>query len=120
MVAVTALPQEHEPRLQCQSVAAQAAIAAEAGAQYAIAYVNRATCLLGDGLALVGAMAQILRGSATQILAASLKNPSEAAQALQAGADHLTVPFPLLPALASHPLSEETLQAFNQAGRGII
>lgn len=55
--------------------AAQAAIAAEAGAKYAIAYVNRATRLLGDGLALVREMSEILKGSDTTILAASLKSP---------------------------------------------
>ncbi|BFM39781.1 transaldolase family protein [Synechocystis sp. LKSZ1] len=117
---VTAL----SPQITCSVTAIyhpiQAAIAAEAGAKYAIAYVNRATRLLGDGLALVREMAQVLRGSSTEILAASLKNPSEAAQALQAGADHLTVPFELLQAMTSHPLSEETVQAFNQGGRGIL
>jgi transaldolase len=117
---VTAL----SPQIACSVTAIyhpiQAAIAAEAGAKYAIAYVNRATRLLGDGLALVREMAQVLRGSSTEILAASLKSPSEAAQALQAGAHHLTVPFELLQALTHHPLSEETVQAFNQGGRGIL
>ena len=64
---------------------AQTAIAKEAGANYAIAYVNRATRLLGDGLALVRDMAKLLEGSETEILAASLKSPQEAASALQAG-----------------------------------
>ena len=63
----------------------QAAIAAEAGAKYAIAYVNRATRLLGDGLGLVKEMAEVLKGSSTEILAASLKSPQEAAAALQCG-----------------------------------
>ena len=39
--------------------AAQAAVAKEAGAKYAIAYVNRATRLLGDGLKLVSDMASV-------------------------------------------------------------
>jgi len=72
------------------------AIAAEAGAKYAIAYVNRASRLQGDGLKLVQEMAQILRGSQTEILAASLKSPQEAAAALLAGANHLTLPLSLL------------------------
>lgn len=99
--------------------AAQAAIAQEAGAKYAIAYVNRATRLLGDGLALVQSMAKILQGTNTQILAASLKSPDEAASALQAGATVITVPLNLLQQMTTHPLSEKTVLEFNQNGRGI-
>jgi transaldolase len=98
----------------------QAAIAAECGAKYAIAYVNRATRLLGDGIALVRDMAEILATSATEILAASIKSPDEAAQALMAGADHLTLPWDILAALAEHPLSNQTVQDFHQQGRGLV
>ena len=99
--------------------AAQAAIAREAGAKYAIAYVNRATRLLGDGLALVRDMAAVLQGSPTEILAASLKSPEEAAAALQAGAHHLTLPLSVLQAMTTHELSERTVEEFAQSGRGI-
>lgn len=98
---------------------AQAAIAKEAGAKYAIAYVNRATRLLGDGLALVKDMADILKGSNTQILAASLKSPQEAAAALQAGAHHLTLPLTLLQAMTTHELSDRTIEEFDRNGIGI-
>lgn len=98
---------------------AQAAIAKEAGAKYAIAYVNRATRLLGDGLALVRDMAQLLKESNTKILAASLKSPEEATAALQAGADHLTIPLTLLQAMTTHELSEKTVLDFNETGKGI-
>ncbi|MEB3160227.1 MAG: transaldolase family protein [Synechocystis sp.] len=98
---------------------AQAAIASEAGAKYAIAYVNRATRLLGDGLALVNQMAQVLAHRPTEILAASIKSADEAAQALMAGADHLTLPWDILEAMAHHPLSEQTLLDFNQQGKGL-
>ncbi len=98
---------------------AQAAIAKEAGAKYAIAYVNRATRLLGDGLKLVREMAQVLEGSSTEILAASLKTPEEAAHALIAGAHHLTVPLDILSSMTSHDLSNQTVEEFNQQGRGI-
>ena len=98
---------------------AQAAIASEAGAKYAIAYVNRATKLLGDGLELVCSMAKVLENSQTEILAASLKSPAEAAATLQAGAKHLTVPMPILKAMTSHTLSEATVAEFLDQGRGI-
>ena len=97
----------------------QAAIAHEAGAKIAIAYVNRATRLLGDGIALVRDMAAILKGTDTEILAASIKSPDEAALALQAGADHLTLPLAMLQAIATHDLSEKTVAEFNQNGIGI-
>lgn len=99
--------------------ASQAAIAAESGAKYAIAYVNRATRFLGDGNKLVGEMARILQGSNTEILAASIKSPDEAAGALQAGAHHLTLPFKMLQAIATHELSEQTVAEFAEKGCGI-
>jgi len=98
---------------------AQAAIASEAGAKYAIAYVNRATRLLGDGLALVSQMSDILKDSSTEILAASLKSPEEAAATLQAGADHLTVPMSILNAMTTHELSSKTVAEFADNGVGI-
>ena len=98
---------------------AQAAIASEAGAKYAIAYVNRATRLLGDGLELVRSMADVLRDSKTQILAASLKSPEEAAATLQAGAHHLTVPMSILQAMTTNTLSEDTVAEFAKLGKGI-
>jgi transaldolase len=98
---------------------AQAAIASEAGAKYAIAYVNRATRLLGDGLELVRSMSQVLQHSQTEILAASLKSPQEAAATLQAGAHHLTVPLDILRAMTIHELSTATVAEFAEQGIGI-
>ncbi|WP_013323613.1 transaldolase family protein [Gloeothece verrucosa] len=100
--------------------AAQAAIAAEAGAKYAIAYVNRATRLLGDGLKLVREMSAVLEGSGVEILAASLKSPEEAANAIMAGSHHLTLPLNILEAMTYHELSNQTVEEFNQNGRGIL
>lgn len=111
------------PEIPCSVTAiysaAQAAVAMEAGAKYAIAYVNRATRLLGDGIGLVKQMNQILAGSPTKILAASIKSPQEAAETLQAGAYHLTLPLDILTAMTTHELSEQTVIEFNQKGRGI-
>ena len=98
---------------------AQAAIAKETGAKYAIAYVNRATRLLGDGLALVREMANILQGSETEILAASIKSPQEAAATLQAGAHHLTIPLNILQQMTTHELSSQTVEQFRENGIGI-
>ncbi len=98
----------------------QALIAAEGGAKYAIAYVNRATRLQGDGCELVRNMKAILQGSETTILAASLKSPAEISAAMLAGADHITIPFELLKAMTTHSLSEKTVKDFTASGQGLI
>ncbi len=98
---------------------AQATVAREAGAKIAIAYVNRATRLLGDGIALVQDMATVLKGSGVEILAASIKSPEEAAASIQAGADHLTVPLAMLQAIATHELSHQTVADFAAGGVGL-
>ncbi|MDZ7961151.1 MAG: transaldolase family protein [Aulosira sp. DedQUE10] len=99
--------------------AAQAAISKEAGAKYAIAYVNRATKLLGDGVALLQEMASVVKGSNTEIMAASIKTPEEAVASLQAGANHLTLPLAMLQIMTNHELSLQTIDEFAKHGRGI-
>jgi transaldolase len=98
----------------------QAIIAAQAGAKYAIAYVNRATRLLGDGYALVRDMANVLKGSNTEILAASIKSRDEAVSTILAGADHLTLPLSILKSMAMDELSDQTFLEFNQNGKGLL
>ncbi|MBD2447549.1 transaldolase [Nostoc sp. FACHB-152] len=100
--------------------AAQAAVSQEAGAKYAIAYVNRATRLLGDGVALVREMARVVAGSNTEIMAASIKSPEEAVASLQAGAHHLTLPLAMLQEMTNHELSLQNIDEFAENGRGIL
>ncbi|WP_347273065.1 transaldolase family protein [Candidatus Kuenenia sp.] len=97
----------------------QALVAREAGAQYIAVYVNRATKLIGNGLALLNAMSKILHGSTTEILAASIKSSEEVSSSLLYGADHLTLPFNLLSTLCIHEHSEEAVRQFNSGGTGI-
>lgn len=98
---------------------AQALVARTAGARYAIAYVNRTTRLLGDGVGFVREMAELLKDSQTKILAASIKSPQEAVATMNAGAYVLTLPLDVLESLTSHPTSEKTILDFNQNGRGL-
>ncbi len=97
---------------------AQALLARESGAQYLAVYVNRATRLLGDGLALVSEIAAVLDGSKTRLLAASLKSPEEAMDAFIAGADDLTLPYETLMAMSHHELSKLAVQDFVARGKG--
>ncbi len=98
--------------------AAQVYLACEAGARYVLPYVNRSTRLLGDGLALVREMRAVSDAcsSPTEILAASVKSPEEAVATVRAGAHHLTLPLAVIEAMGVHPLSEQTIAEFAQAG----
>lgn len=98
---------------------AQALVARECGARYIAVYVNRATKQVGDGIGLVKNLSEVLRGSQTEILAASLKSSAEAVDAQVAGAHHITIPFDLLTNLPEHPLSTKTIEQFDDEGIGL-
>lgn len=96
---------------------AQAYLAREAGARYLISYLSRSTRLLGDGVALVGAIAAVLGNSSTELVAASIKSPAEAVAALSAGADHLAVPFEVIKRMSRHSLTQQAIEEFDLAAR---
>jgi transaldolase len=96
--------------------AGQVYLACEAGARFVFPYVNRSTRLLGDGLALVRQMRAVIQAlqSPVQILAASIKTPTEGVDTLLAGANGLTVPLELLLALGNHPFSDQAIAEFSK------
>lgn len=98
--------------------AAQVYLACQAGARFVLPYVNRSTRLLGDGLALVREMRAVIDAcrSTTEIMAASVKSPDEAVATVRAGAHHLTLPLAVIEAMGAHPLSDQTITEFAQAG----
>lgn len=104
----------------------QALAACAAGAGYLIPYVNRATRLLGQGttgldggLQLVEELAATIRatGCRTEIVAASIKSPTEAAAAVRAGAHHLTLPLAVIEVLGEHELSDQAVEQFDRDWR---
>jgi transaldolase len=95
---------------------AQALVAKETGTNYIAVYVSRATRLMVDGIKLIGSIAEVLKGSQTEILAASLKSTEEALDAYAAGAQHLTLPFSILGDLIDNQLSQQAVDQFNQNG----
>lgn len=97
----------------------QALIASEVKARFVAVYVNRATRLMGDGLKRVRDVAEILKHSQTEIIAASIKSAEEACAALSVGAHHLTLPYEVLMSLMEHPLTEQTVAEFQAAGLGL-
>lgn len=95
---------------------AQAVLTCESGADYILPYVSRTTRALGDGMALVETIRNIIDVSDvhTQIIAASLKSTEEAVHALLSGAHHLTLSLDLIHAMGKHPLSEQAIDEFSK------
>lgn len=112
------------PEITCSVTAiyspAQALVAKESGAKYAIVYLNRATRLMGDGTALLREVAKVLQGSRMEILTASIKSSQEAADAAIAGSHHLTLPLETLRALTTHEFSQQNIDDFQAQGVGLL
>ncbi|MFQ6001733.1 MAG: transaldolase family protein [Anaerolineae bacterium] len=94
---------------------AQTYLACQAGARYAIPYVNRLTRAGADGPGLVKTMREIVSEPGVEILAASLKSPQEVISALLSGAHHVTAPLKVIEAMAENNLTAEALAEFAAA-----
>lgn len=92
----------------------QAYMAAQAGAHYVIPYVNRTTRFTGDGIALVRSLTAILHGNECEVLAAGIKNASEAMEAILAGSHHVSVPFDVVVEMAENSLSQAAIAEFDK------
>ena len=94
--------------------AAQALIAAKAGAYIISPFVGRIDDISWTGMDLIRDIVQIYRnyGYKTQILAASLRGPTHVSQAALAGSHIATMPFKVLDMLFNHPLTDKGLEQF--------
>jgi transaldolase len=95
--------------------AAQALLAAKAGATYISPFVGRLDDVGQDGMALIGEIVAIYRNYpalATEVLVASVRHPSHVIAAAKLGAHVATVPPSVLRQLFAHPLTEKGLAAF--------
>jgi len=94
--------------------AAQALMAAKAGATYASPFVGRLDDISSDGMGLIEKICVIYRNYdlPTQVLVASVRHPEHVIQAGLLGADVVTMPSKLFPQLASHPLTDAGLEQF--------
>jgi transaldolase len=93
---------------------AQAIIAASAGAKYVATFVGRAFEINQDGVKNIEEIAEVYRKHqvTTKILAASVRNAQDALRVLLAGADSITVSFPVIKQMMSHPMTDITLRKF--------
>lgn len=95
--------------------AVQALMAAKAGATFISPFVGRLDDISQDGMQLIQDIRQIYDNYdsfTTEILVASVRNPTHVLRAALIGADVCTIPPSTLRQLVKHPLTDAGLQAF--------
>ena len=95
-------------------VAAQALLAAKAGATYISPFIGRLDDHGADGMDLITEIRTIYDNFDydTEILAASIRTPTHVKEAAMAGADCATIPPSVFQDLFKHPLTEKGLEQF--------
>jgi transaldolase len=94
--------------------AAQALLAAKAGATFISPFVGRHDDVGFDGMALIADIRLIYDNYdfATQILVASVRHPVHVLEAARIGADVMTAPPKIIHQLFKHPLTESGIKSF--------
>ena len=94
--------------------AAQALLAAKAGASYISPFIGRLDDVGAEGMDLIVEIRAIYDNYDfdTEILAASIRSPAHVKAAALAGADCATIPPDVFQALFKHPLTERGLDQF--------
>jgi transaldolase len=95
--------------------AAQALLAAKAGATFISPFVGRLDDIGMNGMDLIADIVQIYANYPaikTEVLVASIRNPIHLIEAAKMGADVATIPPSVIKQLYSHPLTEKGLAAF--------
>ena len=94
--------------------AAQAILAAKAGARYISPFIGRLDDIATNGMQLIADIVQIYENYdfPTQVLAASIRHPMHIVDSALAGADVATIPFKVIQQLVKHPLTDKGLDSF--------
>ncbi|MEQ9814513.1 MAG: fructose-6-phosphate aldolase [Azospirillaceae bacterium] len=95
--------------------AAQALLAAKAGASFISPFVGRLDDIGHDGMELIADIVEIYGNYdtiATEVLVASVRGPGHVAEAARLGAHVATLPPGVLRSLFNHPLTDKGLAAF--------
>ncbi len=94
--------------------AAQALLAANAGATYVSPFIGRVDDIDGDSNALIEEIVNIfnIHSIETKIIAASIRSPRHASEAALIGADIATVPYKTIVQMAKHPLTDIGIERF--------
>lgn len=94
--------------------AAQALLAARAGATYVSPFLGRLDDIGATGMDLVADIAEIfaLHDIKTEIIAASIRNPLHVIDAAKVGAHIATVPYNVIIQMTKHPLTDNGIERF--------
>lgn len=94
--------------------AAQALVAAKAGASYISPFVGRLDDVGHDGMELIAEILEIYDNYEveTEVLVASVRHPLHVTTAAKMGAEVVTLPFKVLEQLYKHPLTDLGLDRF--------
>jgi transaldolase len=95
--------------------AAQAILAAKAGAAFISPFIGRLDDIGHDGMGLIADIVQIYANYPlikTEVLAASIRHPIHLIEAAKMGADVATIPPAVIRQLYNHPLTEKGLATF--------
>ena len=94
--------------------AAQAIMAAKAGATYISPFIGRIDDIGEEGMQLIHNIVDIYKNYdfKTQVLAASIRSPLHVVNAALAGAHVATIPFKVIEQLVKHPLTDAGIKLF--------
>jgi transaldolase len=94
--------------------AAQALLAAKAGATYVSPFVGRLDDIGNPGMDLISDIVTIYDnyGYQSEIIVASIRSPQHVLDAALIGADIATIPFKVIAQLAKHPLTDLGIEQF--------
>lgn len=94
--------------------AAQALLAARAGASYVSPFIGRVDDIAWQGLTLIEDIAGIFNTFSiqTEIIAASIRSPLHVVEAAKAGAHIATVPYKVILQMIEHPLTKIGIDRF--------
>ena len=94
--------------------AAQALLAAKAGATYVSPFVGRLDDIGNPGMDLISDIVTIYDnyGYQSEIIVASIRSPQHVLDAALIGADIATIPFKVIAQLAKHPLTDIGIEQF--------
>jgi transaldolase len=94
--------------------AAQALLAAKAGATFISPFIGRLDDAGHDGMVVIEQIVRILRNYSfrSEVLVASVRNPGHVIRSAELGAHIATCPFNVLQLLLKHPLTDAGLERF--------
>jgi transaldolase len=99
----------------------QALLAAKAGASYISPFIGRLDDVGETGMDLIQKIVTIYQNYdfETEVLVASVRNPTHVVDAALIGADICTIPFSVLQQLVKHPLTDVGLKKFSEDAKKI-